>query len=109
MRAAGRFLITVFCLVLICGAIGSRSRSRLDVPERGTTFHQPYHQQPAIETPLVNTATSFADERIAALVTGVVLRTASSTRFAARRSSRATVPAPETALDQRPPPHSLLA
>jgi len=109
MMRAGRFLFAVLCIVLTCGAIGAISGSRADLAERGAAFHKPHHPPPDIETAPVSAAASSADEWIAASVTGVAEQVSFAARIAARRTSRAIAPAPKTALDQRPPPHTLPA
>jgi hypothetical protein len=109
MRNGGRILVAVFCLVLVCSAIGALSGGRADFSERGTTFHKPHQPLQAIETAPVGAATSSADELIAAPGTGRVLRLSFGTRVVTQQTSRVIVPALETALDQRPPPRASLA
>jgi|SRR5580693_3370488 len=109
MRVAGRVLLAVLWMALICGVTGAVSGSRADASEGGVGFHKPHHAPPAIEAAPVNAATSSSDKRIAAPVIGVALRTSFAARIAFLRPSRAIALAAETALDQRPPPRNLLA
>lgn len=109
MRVAGRILLAVLGMGLICAVAGAFSGSRADASERGVGFHKPHHAPPAIESTPASVATSSADEWIAAPVIGVTLRTDLSTRVALPRTSHAIAAAAETALNQRPPPRYLLA
>jgi hypothetical protein len=109
MRAAGRTLLTLLWVGLICGAIGASSRSCPPAAEGATGFHQPVHPAPSIEAAPVNAGTSSADEWIGASATGVALNVSVHARLAAPRNSCVITPAPETALYQRPPPRELFS
>jgi hypothetical protein len=107
MRVAGRVLLAVLWMALICGVSGAVSGSRVEASGGG--FHKPHRAPPAIEAAPVNAATSSADERIAAPIIGVALRPSFGARIAFPRPSPRIALATETALDQRPPPRNLLA
>jgi hypothetical protein len=109
MRLAGRVLLAVLWMGMICGVTGAFSGNRADASECRVGFEKSHHAPPAIESAPVSAATSSADEWIAAPVIGVALRTSLGTRVALPRASRAITLASETALDQRPPPRYLLA
>ena len=109
MRIVSRVLLAVLGMGLICGAIHAFPGSSAAFLERGTTFHKPHYPSLAIETAPVSATTSSPCALIAAPGTGCVLRDTFGTPVATRRRIRAIAPSPETALDQRPPPHSLLA
>jgi hypothetical protein len=109
MRVAGRFLFVALCMMLIVGVIGAFSGNRADVLERGAALQNPQHAPPTIEPPPVSAATSSGDEWAAAPVVGFVLHVDLTVRAAAQRTSRAIALTPETALSQRPPPHTLFA
>lgn len=104
MRVAGRVLLAVLWMGLICGVAGAFSGIRADASDGGVGLHKSHHAQPAIESAPLSAATSSADERINAPVIGVALRASAGTRIAFPRASRTIALAAETALDQRPPP-----
>jgi hypothetical protein len=106
MRAAGRTLLTLLWVGLICGAIGASSRSCPPAAEGATGFHQPVHPAPSIEAAPVNAGTSSADEWIGASETGVALNVSV---LAPSRNCRVITLTPETALYQRPPPRTLFS
>jgi hypothetical protein len=109
MRVAARFLFAGLCLTLIFSVMGALSGSHADVPERGAAFHKPHHPLSAIEPAPVSNTTSFKDGWIAAPVAGFVLHVDLSARPATQRTSRVpTALAPEAALNQRPPPRTLV-
>jgi hypothetical protein len=108
MRAAGRFLFAVLCMVLIGGTIGALSGSSADLPGREAAFHAPHHPSPVIEIATINAAAPSADKWIAAPVTVLAPRVSPGTRVTDRRTIRALAPTLETALDQRPPPPTSL-
>jgi hypothetical protein len=108
MRVAGRILSAVLWMALICGVIGAFSSTHADAREGGNAFHKPFHPTPAIESTPVAAATSFTDEYIAAPATGVAVRIRFCARAAVLRTTRVIALVAETALDQRPPPPTLL-
>jgi hypothetical protein len=109
MRVAGRTLLTLLWIGLICGVIGASSRSCPLDAEGSAGFHQPVHPPPSIEAASVNSGTSSADDWIGASDAVVALNVCVHAHLVVARNSRAITLTPETALYQRPPPRTLLA
>jgi hypothetical protein len=109
MRVAGRILLAVLAVGLICAIADAFPGSRVSVSAGGAGVHKPHHAPPAIESAPVSAATSSVDEWVVAPVIGAALRASFGARIAFPRTSRATALAAEIALDQRPPPPHLLA
>jgi hypothetical protein len=109
MRIAGRVMLAVLWLGLMCGLAGAFSGTPSPAPEGGGGFHKPLPAPPAIETAPAATATSHGDWSVhqSGITTGVFV----SYRFylALSMVDRVIAIVVETALYQRPPPHNLLA
>jgi hypothetical protein len=108
MRVAARFLLAGLSMTLIFSVMGALSGSHAGFPERAAAFHKPHHPLSAIEPAPVSNTTSFTDGPIAAPVAGFVLHVDLGAHPATQRTSRATALAPEAALNQRPPPRTLI-
>jgi len=109
MRVAARFLFAGLCMTLILSVMGALSGSHAGLPERGAAFHKPHHPPSALEPAPVSSTTSLTDRRIAASVAAFILHVDLSARPATQRTGRVAIAlAAEAALNQRPPPRTLL-
>jgi hypothetical protein len=109
MRIAGRFMVAVLWMGLMCSLAGAFSGARRPIPESGSTFHKPLPAPLAIETAPAATTTSPGDPSTVAAETGIAIPSRGHAPVAASRSNRVTGLVAGTALHPRPPPRYLLA